>query len=131
MLHSAFTDKWSYGDAIDPEIAAAVREIARLLAGLGHHVEERGTALASDPAPIMTTSVGGNTALAVRLIEQKLGRAATENDFEILTLASARNAGKTSSSDYVAAQLAAFQISRSLADFFENCDVFLCSTLCS
>src|SRR5216683_2433373 len=40
-LRIAFTDKSPYGDAIDPEIAAAVREIAALLAGLGHEVEER------------------------------------------------------------------------------------------
>ena len=94
-LRIAFTDKSPYGDAIDPEIAAAVREIAGLLAGLGHHVEERAPVLAADPAAVMATIVGGNTALTVRLIEQRLGRAATENDFEILTLASARNAQKT------------------------------------
>ena len=81
-LRIAFTDKSPYGDAIDPEIAAAVREIAGLLAGLGHHVEERAPVLAADPAAVMTTIVGGNTALTVRLIEQRLGRAATENDFE-------------------------------------------------
>jgi amidase len=130
-LRIAFTDRSPYGDAIDPEIAAAVREIARLLAGLGHHVEERAPALAADPAAVMTTIVGGNTALTVRLIEQRLGRAATENDLEILTLASAHNAQKTTATDYVAAQLAAFQISRGLATFFESCDVFLCPTLCS
>ena len=131
QLRIAFTDKSPYGDAIDPEIAAAVREIAGLLAGLGHHVEERAPVLAADPAAVMTTIVGGNTALTVRLIEQRLGRAATENDFEILTLASAHNAQKTTATDYVAAQLAAFQISRALAAFFESCDVFLCPTLCS
>ena len=130
-LRIAFTDKSPYGDAIDPEIAAAVREIAGLLAGLGHHVEERAPVLAADPAVVMATIVGSNTALTVRLIEQRLGRDATENDFEILTLASAHNARKTPSTDYVAAQLAAFQISRSLAAFFESCDVFLCPTLCS
>ncbi len=130
-LRIAFTDQSPYGDAIDPEIAAAVREIAGLLAGLGHHVEERAPGLAADPAAVMATIVGGNTALTVRLIEQRLGRAATENDFEILTLASAHNAQKTTATDYVAAQLAAFQISRSLAAFFESCDVFLCPTLCS
>jgi amidase len=127
----SFTDKSPYGDAIDPEIAAAVRDVAGLLADLGHHVEERAPPLAADPAAVMTTIVGGNTALTVRLIEQRLGRAATENDFEILTLASARNAQNTSATDYVAAQLAAFQISRGLATFFENRDVFLCPTLCS
>jgi amidase len=80
---------------------------------------------------VMATIVGGNTALTVRLIEQRLGRAATENDFEILTLATAHNAQNTSATDYVAAQLAAFQISRGLATFFENCEIFLCPTLCS
>ena len=58
-LRIAFTDRSPYGDAIDPEIAAAVREIASLLAGLGHHVEERAPALAADPAAVMATIVGG------------------------------------------------------------------------
>jgi amidase/6-aminohexanoate-cyclic-dimer hydrolase len=130
-LRIAFTDKSPFGDAIDPEIAAAVRDTAGLLACLGHRVDERAPPLAADPAAVMTTVVGGNTALTVRLIEQRLGRAATANDFEKLTLASAHNAKNTSATDYVAAQLAAFQISRGLATFFEGCDVFLCPTLCS
>ena len=79
----------------------------------------------------MATIVGGNTALTVRLIEQRVGREMTDSDLEVLTLASSHNAQKTTSTDYVAAQLAAFQISRALADFFETCDVFLCPTLCS
>jgi amidase len=130
-LRIAFTDKSPYGDAIDPEIAAAVREIAHLLDGLGHHVEERAPVLAADPAVVISTIVAANTALSVRLAEQRLGRAMTDDDFEILTLASAHNAQKATSTDYVAAQLAAFQISRGLATFFETCDVLLCPTLCS
>jgi amidase len=130
-LRIAFTDKSPYGDAIDPEIAAATREIAALLASLGHHVEERAPVLAADPAAVMSTIVGANTALSVRLAEQRFGRAMTSDDFEILTLASARNAQKATATDYVAAQLGAFQISRALATFFESCDVLLCPTLCS
>jgi amidase/6-aminohexanoate-cyclic-dimer hydrolase len=129
-LRIAFTDRSPYGDAIDPEIASAVRETAKLLAGLGHHVEERAPVLAADPAAVMSTIVAANTALNVRLAEQRFGRAMTEQDFELLTLASAHNAQKTTSTDYVAAQLNAFQISRGLATFFESCDVFLCPTLC-
>src|SRR6201994_1108419 len=49
-LRIAFTDQSPYGERIDPEIAAAVRETAGLLAGLGHHVEERAPDLAADPA---------------------------------------------------------------------------------
>ena len=130
-LRIAFTDKSPYGDAIDPEIAAAVREVAGLLAGLGHHVEERAPALPADPAVVMATIVSANTALTVRLAEQRFGRAMTDNDFEILTLASARNGRKRTATDYVAAQLAAFQILRSLATFLESCDVFLSPTLCA
>jgi amidase len=55
----------------------------------------------------------------------------TDRDFERLTLASAANANKAASVDSVAAHLAAFQISRSLATFFEGCDIFLSPTLCS
>jgi len=130
-LRIAFTDKSPYGEAIDAEIAAAVRDVAALLAGLGHDVEERAPPLAADPAVVMATIVGANTALGVRLAEQNLGRKATDSDFEILTLASAHNAQQTTATDYVAAQLAAFQISRGLATFAASCDVFLCPTLCS
>ena len=62
-LRIAFTDKSPYGDAIDPEIAAAVREVAELLASLGHDVEERAPVLAADPAAVMATIVAANTAL--------------------------------------------------------------------
>jgi amidase/6-aminohexanoate-cyclic-dimer hydrolase len=130
-LRIAFTDKSPYGDAIDPEVAAAVRDTAKLLADLGHHVEERAPTLAADPAVVMTTIVSGNTALAVRLIEQRIGRAVTGDDLEALTLASAQSAQNVASTDYIAAQLAAFQISRGLAIFFEARDVFLSPTLCT
>ena len=131
QLRIAFTDKSPYGDAIDPEIAAAVRDIASLLNRLGHNVEERAPSLPADPAAVMSVIVAANTALNVRMAEQRFGRAMTENDFEVLTLASAHNAQKASATDYVAAQLAAFQISRALAEFLVGCDVFLCPTLCS
>ncbi|MCO5129145.1 MAG: amidase [Xanthobacteraceae bacterium] len=130
-LRIFFTDKSTYGEAIDPEIASALRDVATMLAKLGHHVEERAPKLAADPAAVMAVIVAANTALAVRLTEARLKREMTDRDFERLTLASARNAAKASATDYVAAQLAAFQISRSLADFFADCDVFLSPTLCA
>jgi len=80
-MRIAFTDKSPYGDAIDPEIAAAVREVASLLAGLGHHVEERAPVLAADPAVVMSTIVSANTALNVRLAEQRFGRTMTDSDW--------------------------------------------------
>jgi amidase len=130
-LRIAFTDKSPYGEAIDPEIAAATREVARLLAGLGHYVEERAPDLAADPAAVMATIVGASAAFNVRVAEQRFGRRMTDHDFERLTLASAQNGEKTTATDYVTAQLSAFHISRGLATFFASCDVFLCPTLCS
>src|SRR3954470_13674200 len=122
-LRIAFTDQSPYGERIDPEIAAAVRQVASLLGGLGHHVEERAPVLPADPAVVMATIVAANTALSMRLAEQRFGRAMTDRDFELLTLASAANAQKQTSVDYVSAQQSAFQISRALATFFERCDV--------
>jgi amidase len=130
-LRIAFSDKSPYGDTIDPEIAAAVRDVAGLLAKLGHHIEERAPGLAADPAQVMATIAGASTALNVRNAEQRFGRKMTDQDFENLTLASAHNAQNTNATDYVAAQLSAFHISRALAEFFQSCDVLLCPTLCA
>src|SRR5579883_840760 len=130
-LRVAFTAKSPQGEAIDPEIAAAVRETATLLAKLGHDVEERAPVLPTDPAAVMMTIVGANTAMSVRLAEQRFGRPMTVDDFEILTLGMAHNAKETSATDYVAAELVAFQISRALAEFMATCDVFLSPTLCA
>jgi len=129
-LRIAFTDRTPYGEEIDPEIAAAVREVAGLLARLGHDVEERAPKLPADPAAVLATIVAANTGLTVRLAEQQFGRPAGDGDFERLTLASAANAGRASGIDYVEAQLNGFRIARGLAEFFESCDVLLQPTLC-
>ncbi|MDB5547572.1 MAG: Amidase [Tardiphaga sp.] len=129
-LRISFTDVSPYGEAIDPEVANAVRDVASMLAKLGHHVEQRAPALPADPAIVMAAIVGANTALSVRLAEQRLGRAMTDQDFERLTLAMSANARKSSATDYVAMQLAAFEISKALAAFFRDCDIFLSPTLC-
>ena len=130
-LRIAYTDKSPYGEAIDPEIAAAVGDVAAMLEKLGHHVEERAPKLPADPAEVMMTIVGANTALTVRQAEQRFGRTMTEKDFELLTLAMAHNAERTTATDYVAAQFAAYRISRALSEFMSTCDVFLAPTLCS
>lgn len=130
-LRIAFTDKSPYGEAIDPEIAAAVRDVASTLEKLGHHLEERAPELPTDPAAVMTGIVSANTALTVRQAEQRFGRPMTDEDFELMTLAMANNAQSVSATDYVAAQFAAYQISRALSKFMASCDVFLSPTLCA
>jgi amidase len=130
-LRIAFIDRSPYGEAIDPEVAASVRDVAAMLEKLGHHVEERAPKLPADPADVMMTIVSSNTAFTVRQVERRLGRSVTDQDFEILTLAMSRNAALTTATDYVAAQFAGYQISRALADFMATCDVFLAPTLCA
>jgi amidase len=130
-LRIAFTDKSPYGDTIDSEVAQAVRDAASLLGRLGHHVEERAPRLPRDPADVIREIVAANTAVNVRLAEQRFGRKMTADDFEILTLSSARRGENATAADYVETQLAAFQISRALAEFMTNFDVFLCATLCT
>ncbi len=130
-LRIAFTDKSPYGEAIDPEVAAAVRDVATMLEKLGHHIEERAPKLPADPAVVMRGIVGPNTALTVRQAEQRFGRAMTDKDFEILTLAMAHNAQHSSAIDYVTAQFSAYQIARALSEFMASCDVFFAPTLCT
>jgi amidase/6-aminohexanoate-cyclic-dimer hydrolase len=130
-LRVAFTDKSPYDEAIDGEVAAAVRDVAAMLEKLGHRVEKRAPKLPADPAMVMMNVVSAHTALTVRQTERRFGRAMTGDDFENLTLAIAHNAQGTTATDYVAAQFAAYQISRALYEFMASCDVFLVPTLCT
>src|SRR5258705_948679 len=101
-------------------MAAATREVAALLVGRGHDVEERAPTLTADPAAVMATITSAGTALNLRLAEQRFGRAMTDSDFERLTLASAHNGQMVSATDYAAAQLTTFHISRGLRTVFKT-----------
>ncbi|MFZ5734056.1 MAG: amidase [Pseudomonadota bacterium] len=129
-LRIAFTDRSTFGDAIDPEITAAVRDVATMLGKLGHHVEEAAPVLPQDPAQTIGAIVAANTALVVRLTERTIRRSITDRDFERLTLANASIGNRQTGTDYVEAQLHAFQIARAAAEFMETYDIFLSPTLC-
>jgi amidase len=128
-LRIAFTDRTPAGAPVDPEVAAAVRDVAKMLEGLGHHVEERAPKLPVDSFKVMNMIVSSNTGLSVRMAEQLFGRPMTDRDFERLTLHSYEVAKQASAIDYTEAQLGAHYITRALATFFEVVDVFLAPTL--
>lgn len=130
QLRIAFAAHGPNGEAIDPEIADAVRDTAKLLESLGHHVEERGPKVPHDPASVINTIVSTHTALTQRLAERQHGRALTNRDFEELTLASAHVGSKSAGVDYVEAEIAAFEIGKALALFMRDVDVILSPTLC-
>lgn len=130
-LRVFFTAAAPDGELIDPEVASAVRDVASLLEKLGHHVEERAPELPADPAAVMAVIAGASTAMNVRQAEKRFGRPMTKHDFEPLTLAMAHRAQGASATDYVAAELEAFQILRALAQLMARCDVFLSPTLCA
>lgn len=129
-LRIFFTDKSPYGDAIDPEIAAAVRDVARLLESNGHHVEEGAPLLPVDPATVISTIFGSYVGSYVRDAEQKFGRPMTLDDFDRVTLAALQRGCNTSALDYLTGMQNSFLVSRSLVEFFGKGDVFLSPTLC-
>ncbi len=129
-LRISFTDRAPNGDAIDPEIAAALRDVARMLEGLGHHVEERAPLLGADPSqvavPIIPANIGAMVQTAAKLLDCPINR----DHFETMTLAYAEIGRSASAIDYVQALQNAFVIKRGLTEFFDGCDVFLSPTLC-
>ena len=86
-LRIAFTDRHPDGSAIDPEIAAAVRETAALLEALGHCVEEGAPKTTIDAPTASRAIIAGNTAVQLRQRAGELGRAIGLEDVEFVTFA--------------------------------------------
>ncbi len=89
-------------------------------------------ALAADPAVVMATIVGANTALNVRAAEQRFGREMTDQRFRD-TDAGERPQRAEHECDRLCRSAAQRlpDFARRWPTFFETCDVFLCPTLCS
>jgi amidase len=129
-LRVAFTDRRPDGSAIDPEIAAAVRETAALLEGLGHRVEEGAPATPIDTASASRAIIASATAMTLRQRAVELGRTIGPDEVEYVTLAIQSAAARISGADYAAATVAIHRLGREFAQFFESVDVFLSPTLC-
>jgi len=129
-LRIAFSDRHPDGSAIDPEVAAATREIAVHLESLGHRLEEKTPQLTVDPRAAMRTVIGANTALSLNQRAAELGRPLTLDDLELATFALSGGGAKASAPDYVAATIIVHQVGRQLALALAEFDVFLTPTLC-
>jgi amidase len=129
-LRIAFSDRRPDGSAIDPEVAAAMREVADHLASLGHRLEEKTLQLTIDPGAAMRAIVGANTALTLNQRAAAIGRPLTLDDLELATFALFRIGAEMRAPDYVAATAAVHQVGRQLALSLAEFDVFLTPTLC-
>ncbi len=105
-----------------PECLAAVARAARLLADLGHHVEDSHPAALDEPEHVLTyvTIVSANTARAVESWGQKLGRLASESDLEPLTWALAERGRAASATELLATIEAVHGFGRRLASWWSD-----------
>lgn len=118
------------GKALHPECVAAVEKTAKLLEGLGHHVEEFRPAADLDVSAMMlawTKIVACGTALTVR--NALNGAPLDPSMIEGVTRGAIRYADQVSGADYLAAVNAIHAFGRRMAHVFDDCDVLITPTL--
>jgi amidase len=118
------------GGELDPENAAAVRDVADALEDLGHNVFEIDPELPGpETLPLFLTAFAGNVALAATHAQLLAGREAGEDDFEPLSRALMAKAGATSATEYLATIAMLQAIARRVIALWANCDVMLVPSL--
>ncbi|MGQ0586171.1 MAG: amidase, partial [Gammaproteobacteria bacterium] len=127
-LKIGFTQASPIGTDVHPEAVIAVRNAARLLESLGHHVEEaqpnvNGMQLAQDFV-LMWFATCAATVDAVR---QQTG--CGNDGFELDTLAMAAFGRASRASDYVASYMRWNEYTRKLGEFHQKYDLFMTPTM--
>ncbi len=85
-LRIAFSDETPSGQPIDPEIAAALRDTAKKLEALGHHVEERGLGINYRKLYAASRAVlAANFAASMRERVKQMGREPRQDELEPLS----------------------------------------------
>ena len=129
-LRVAFTTRSFRGAEVHPECRAAVENTARLLADLGHQVEEGAPdfdsgALGAATGLLLLTGL----AALVQAREAALGRPAREDELEPLTWAAIRLGQATPGVAYAAQFGRINHEVRRIARYFETVDVLLTPTI--
>ena len=114
------------GVPVDPQVLAAVRDAARLLEGLGHHVTEAAPQLdAWGLTNAMTATVGASTALEVAARLKALGRTAAGDDIESIPQMWVHIGNRTTAVELATAN-ATFQTAAiALASFMADYDIIV------
>lgn len=129
-LRIAFTTKPLLPATVHPDCVKGVEETAKLLADLGHHVEEAAPQIdGSAFARAFLTMVCGETQADIEDGETLVGRKATHRDFEPSTWALMLLGRQISSGEFARAVRLLQWFGRQVGHFFEEYDVLLTPTL--
>ncbi|HEY0646280.1 amidase [Phenylobacterium sp.] len=130
-LRIAFFDEaLTVGSVLDPEVAEAVRETAKLCEGLGHHVAWAKlpgdhSAMQAAARTILWASVAAN----IEAECERRGRPLAEGEIEPATYDIYRRGKETAAPAYVRAVQAVHAYGRAAASLFGTYDVLLLATL--
>ena len=128
-LRIAFQTVTHDGEQLHPTVASAVREVAALLAEMGHHVDEiRPDLDAAALRAAMFTIVASNTANVLVGRERLTGRAATEDEVEPITHRWAQEGHRLTGQQLAAAITTIHQTGRRLGRFFDEHDLLVTPT---
>jgi amidase len=129
-LRIAFARGSLYADGLHPDCVAAVDDAAKLLEELGHELVEAQPLVPRDEmirAYFLTVAAG--IARFVEITAQEAEKKPSASDFEPATWLLALIGWKTSAAELVGAQATMHRVAREVAGFFEQHDLFLCSTM--
>jgi amidase/6-aminohexanoate-cyclic-dimer hydrolase len=126
-LRIALTTRHPAGRAIAPDCRAAAEGAAKLVADLGHHVEEATPTIDAEAArQALRVIIGANLAAGIGYRLKALGRKELRaGDVESITALWAAEGRRHSAADYAAAILVVHRIGRQYGEFFRRYDVLL------
>ena len=129
-LRIALCNGFFEGDAVHPEVAAAVDAFARALQSLGHAVEPArpGFSTLDVVRPVMQVIATG-TAMLLDALGAQRGRAIDEADLEPVVRGAWRTGREISGIDYMRAIDTLHRLGRQMAAFHERHDLLLTPTL--
>jgi amidase len=129
-LRIAFTTTRLDGSRVHPDCIAAVEHASRLCAGLGHTVEEAAPAVPSATFESAFADVWcSHLASAVDYLSRTTGQTPGPDNLEPLTLAYCERGKTVSAARYIQSKIVLGRISRDVARFHQQYDVWLTPTL--
>ena len=129
-LRIAFTDKTSIGTEVHPDCVAAVRDAAALCAELGHDVVEAAPTFDGESLWLsFTTVLSAGFAWSIEDWSRRTGRAPAAEHFELLVWAFTERGRQLSAPDYLIHLQDLQKLSRDIARFLVDYDLWLTPTL--